>query len=290
MVKIITDSSANISQEEAARLGVTVLPLTIIFGGKQYRDGIDIKEDEFYKMLVSEKEFPHTAQISEEQLEEAYSAACADGSDVLVMPISKALSGSYGLACTVAKREGFEKVHVYNTLCTTIMLRYMVEEAAKNKDKTIEEVLAVLDDLRPRIKLYAALDTLEYLRKGGRLNSAVAAIGSLLKIKPVITVNSKGEVELIEKHMGIHKALHSLTEKLNAAKTDGHETVYIYTMDDSNCRAVMEKTGADKDVKPVNICPVIGAHIGPCAAGVVYVEKAEAVTKKPEAKGKKTRK
>ncbi|MCD8371702.1 MAG: DegV family protein [Clostridia bacterium] len=280
MVKIITDSSANISQEEAAKLGVTVLPLTIIFGGKQYRDGIDLKSDEFYKMLVSSEEFPHTAQISEEQLEEAYKSACADGSDVIVMPISKALSGSYGLACAVAKREGFEHVHVYNTTCTTIMLRYLVEEAAKNKDKTIEELIAILDDLRPRIKLYAALDTLEYLKKGGRLNSAVAAICGLLRIKPVITVNLKGEVELVEKHMGIHKALNSLAEKLNAATTDGHETVYIYTMDDANCRNVMEKTAAAEGVTPVNMCPVIGAHIGPFAAGVVYVEKAKAKRKK----------
>lgn len=231
MIKIITDSSANISQKEAKEWGITVLPLTIIFGDKQYSDGIDLFAEEFYDMLVSGGEFPHTAQIQEEQLVKAYTDACADGSDVLVMPISRALSGSHNLCVSVAKQAGFEKVRVFDTTCTTVMLRILVEEALKNKDKPIDEVIAILNELRPKIKLYAALDTLEYLRKGGRLNSAVAAIGSLLKIKPVITVNLKGEVELIAKQMGMVKALKHLEDEMNSAKIDGSKSVYyIYIL------------------------------------------------------------
>ncbi|MCD7729642.1 MAG: DegV family protein [Clostridia bacterium] len=274
MIKIITDSSANISQQEAAQLGITVIPLTLIFGGKEYRDGIDMQSDEFFQKLVSGDEFPHTAQISEEQLVTAYTEACKDGSDVLIMPISSGISGSHDLCCSVAKRKGFEKVHVYNTLCTTVMLRMLVEVAVKNREKPVKEVISILDDVRSRMKLYAALNTLEYLKKGGRLNSAVATIGSLLKIKPVITVSRKGKIDLVSKQLGMPKALKYLEDAVNNANLDETMPVYyIYSMDDTNCRTVMEKTKTGKDAVPMHICPVIGAHIGPSAAGVIYVEK-----------------
>ena len=274
MIKIITDSSANISQAEAMDMGITVIPLTIIFGDKEYRDGVDMFEDEFYTRLVESGEFPHTAQVTEEQLTKAYTEACADGSEVLVLLISKALSGSYGLACNIAKRKGFENVHVYNTQCTTVVLRILVDAAVKNRDKPVKEVISLLNGLRPKIKLYAALDTLEYLKKGGRLSSTAAVIGGLLKIKPVIILNTKGEVELVSKQLGMQKALRYIEDEVAADKIDKNYPVYyIYTMVDENCRALMEKTGADGGAVKQNICPVIGAHIGPAAAGITYVIK-----------------
>jgi DegV family protein with EDD domain len=135
-------------------------------------------------------------------------------------------------------------------------------------------VIKILDDLRPRIKLFAALDTLEYLQKGGRLSSGVALIGNILKIKPIITHDERSNVKMVAKHIGMPLALRALADKVNVKKIDTSKPVYLlYTMDDKNCDAMVSKLKIDFGEK-INICSVIGAHIGPCAAGIVYVEKA----------------
>lgn len=271
MVAIITDSSSNITQSEAAELGVTVMPLTIIFGTTEFRDGIDIDCGEFYKRLTEGKEFPHTAQLTEAQIEDAVRAALEKADEVLIMPISSALSGSFERCAGVARR--YENVFAYDTKCTTVMLKMMVLEAVANREKPVREIIKILDSLRPKIKLFAALDTLEYLGKGGRISKAAATLGSALKIKPVITLNIKGEVELVSRQFGISKGISNVAGRVDKDKIDYSKPVYfIYTMDDENCLALIAKSGIKFDEK-ANICPVIGTHIGPYAAGIVYAEK-----------------
>lgn len=271
MIAIITDSSSNITQQEAAQLGITVMPLTIIFGDKEYRDGIDIDSNKFYDMLIKSKEFPHTSQLSEAQIEEAVESALKRFDSVLIMPIAAALSGSHERCARIAAK--YNNVHVYDTRCTTVMLKILVMEAVKNADKSVQEVIKILDGLRPKIKLWAALDTLEYLGKGGRMSKTVATLGTVLKIKPVITINMEGEVELISKQVGMSKGISHIAKLVDIKKIDYSRPVFsIYTMNDENSLTLIEKIGikcSDKD----NICPVIGTHIGPNAAGIVYVEK-----------------
>ncbi len=176
MLRIVTDSSSEISQEEAARLGIEVLPLTIIFGSEQFRDGIDINSEQFYNKLVSSSEFPHTAQLGYDELMGVFVDAKAKGDEVLVIPIASALSGSFEWAERAAAESGYDKIKVYDSKCTTFMLEILVREAVRLKERPVEEVVAALDELRPRIKLLAALDTLEYLKRGGRINKTVATV------------------------------------------------------------------------------------------------------------------
>ena len=211
MVRIVTDSSSEISQEEAKRLNIEVLPLTIIFGNEQYRDGIDITSDEFYEKLVTSSEFPTTSQLSFDALSSLFADAKDKGDEVLVIPIASALSGSCEWAVRAAKESGYDKITVYDSKCTTFMLEILVREAVRLRDKTVGEIVSALDELRPRITLLAALDTLEYLKKGGRINKTVAAVGGMLKIKPVITVSDEGKVELIHKSIGMNAALRYLS-------------------------------------------------------------------------------
>ena len=182
MVKIITDSSSNITVEEAEKLGITLMPLTINFGTKEYLDGVEITCDEFYKKLTEGSEFPHTSQLTEEQVEKAVSENLADGNEVLLMPLASVLSGSYERCKLVSERH--ENVTAYDTKCTTVMLKLCVLEALKmaQNGATAAEICAMLDELRPKLKLYACLNTLDNLRKGGRLSSVSAIIGSVLKI------------------------------------------------------------------------------------------------------------
>lgn len=272
MIAIITDSSSNITQEEACKLGVTVLPLTIIFGTEEYRDGIDIDSAKFYKKLTTGKDFPHTAQLTEAQVEEAIVATRKKADEVLILPISSALSGSYDRCVKVAER--YEGVYAYDGKCTTVMLKMLTLIAAKNADKPAKEVINILSDYRSRIKLYAALNTLEYLGKGGRISKTMATLGNALKIKPVVTLNDQGEVELVSKQVGINKSIAYIAEQVKKDEIDYNEPIIaIYSMTQENCERLIEKIGSPYSEKS-EICAVIATHIGPHAAGFVYVKKA----------------
>lgn len=271
MLRIVTDSSAEISQKQAAELGIEVLPLTIIFGTEQFRDGIDMMPEEFYKRLVSSSEFPHTAQLGYEELTSLFKDAKEKGDEVLIMPISSALSGTFEWTVRAARDVGYEKVHVYDGKCTTFMLEMLVKEAVKLRERPVEEVISALDDLRSRMRLYAALDTLEYLKRGGRISKAAATVGGMLKIKPVITVTEDGKIGLIHKSIGMNSALRYISELYLSDKKDANYAVRtIYCMDDSNCLKLRGLVG-ETPLPPENICPIIGTHIGPSAAGIVYV-------------------
>lgn len=271
MLRIVTDSSAEISQKQAAELGIEVLPLTIIFGTEQFRDGIDMMPEEFYKRLVSSSEFPHTAQLGYEELTSLFKDAKEKGDEVLIMPISSALSGTFEWTVRAARDVGYEKVHVYDGKCTTFMLEMLVKEAVKMRERPVEEVISALDDLRSRMRLYAALDTLEYLKRGGRISKAAATVGGMLKIKPVITVTEDGKIGLIHKSIGMNAALRYISELYLSDKKDANYAVRtIYCMDDSNCLKLRGLVG-ETPLPPENICPIIGTHIGPSAAGIVYV-------------------
>lgn len=271
MVKIITDSSSNITQEEAKSLGVTVMPLTISFGNIEYLDGIDIGFDEFYTKLAESKEFPHTSQLTEEQIEESVNEALKEADEVLILPLSSAMSGSFERCKKVAGSH--PNVYAYDTKCTTVMLKLMIVEALKMVDKGVKAIVEMLDNLRPKLKIYAALDTLDNLRKGGRLSNVSAIIGSLLRIKPVITFSPDGKVEMLSKQFGMNKSIAYIADKVKKENIDFTKPVYlIYTGNDKNSQALISKIGIEYSEKG-NICPVIGSHIGADAAGIVFAEK-----------------
>lgn len=271
MIALITDSSSNITQAEARELGITVMPLTIIFGTEEYRDGVDIDSAEFYKKLTAGGEFPHTSQLTEAQIEEAVEDALKSADEVIIMPISSALSGSYDRCVKVASK--YSNVYAYDAKCTTVMLKMLALIAVKNKEKPADKVIKILSDYRKRIKLYAAVNTLEYLGKGGRISKTMATLGNALKIKPVVTVNDEGEVEVVAKQFGMNKGFTYIADHVDKNKIDYNEPVYlIYSMTQENCNKLIEKIGSKYSEKS-DICAVIATHIGPDAAGFVYVEK-----------------
>lgn len=271
MVKIITDSSSNITQEEAKALGITLLPLTINFGTEEYRDGVDIDCDAFYEKMAKSKEFPHTSQLTEEQIEKAVIEAKKEADEVLIISIAAVLSSSYERCKTVAAK--YDNVYAYDSRCTTVMLKLCITEALKMTDGSAKDIMEMLDNLRPKLKLYAVLDTLDNLRKGGRLSNLSAFLGSLLKIKPVITFSDEGKVQLISKQFGINKGISYIDSVVDKEKIDFTKPVYlIYTADDKNSEALIAKLGIEYSEKS-NICPVIGTHIGACGAGIVFAQK-----------------
>jgi len=152
------------------------------------------------------------------------------------------------------------------------MLRLLVLEAVKYSNQTPNVILEHLNGVRSRLTLYAAIDTLEYLKKGGRLKAGAATVGTLLNIKPIVTVNGEGEVEIAGKQIGFKKALNFILEKIKSMPIDENYPIYfIYSMAEKNCDALIRLSGTSGE--KYNISAVIGAHIGAGAAGIAYVRK-----------------
>lgn len=279
MIQILTDSSCGISQEEAKRLGIDVISLCITFGEETFRDGVDLFSEAFYRMLTEGGVLPHTSQPAPYEFEERFERARAEGTTLLVLPISSALSGTLQCARMVKENGGYDNVYLYDSRCTTLMLELLVREAAKRAETlSIEELIAFVDDLRSRAHLLAGIDTLEYLAKGGRLNTATAAIGSLLRVKPIITIGDGGTIDVIGKKMGSKTAVRELCGMVDLNKIDPEYGIrFLYSMRDANVRELIVRMGLDPEtvLELQDIGPVIGTHIGPDAFGYVYVDRKE---------------
>ena len=275
MYKIVTDSAANIAPEEAASLGVTVLPLSIIFGTREYRDGEDLTPAAFYEMLESDSEHPHSSQINIAAFEAVFAAAKEKGESLFVITLSSALSGTYASAVSAKKNGNYDNVYVYDSLGASVMEKMLVIEALRLTDKTGEEIAAALDGVRARMRIYAVVDTLEYLHRGGRLKKGAAFVGKILK--PIITVSDGGSVVLSGKAIGTKRAIRAIRQAVLADTIDtDYPVYYLYSKTKEKCAALAEAIHPGRPEyteNASNLCSVIGVHIGPGAAGICYIRK-----------------
>lgn len=277
-IKIITDSSSDLKIEEAQKLGVELVPLTLSFDDKVYKDGVDIDKDMFYNLLINEKKYPKTSQPSPEEFVYLFKEAKKNGETVLVLPIAKALSGTYNSATIAKQIVEYEDIHIIDT-CTTIAgLQLMVLEAIKNSaNMTIEQLVNHLNEFKKRIVVYACINTLEYLSKGGRLSGMEAKIGDLLSLKPVITFKEDGAISIISKSIGKIRANSSLLKLIKATPIDSSYPIYYYysnKLDNlQQFKDKLKKEDCYLEGIDVNLSPVVGCHIGDNAYGIVYVKE-----------------
>lgn len=273
MIKVFVDSGSSIKQSEKERYDVEILPLKVLMKDKEYLDGIDLEVDKFYDMLINEKIFPKTSLPSMLETEEKVMEYVNKGYDVIILPISSKISGTYNMLRTMFEKES--KVHVVDTKSAVGGIRLIVDEINRNKDLPIEEVLKKVDELIPRIKIMAVPETLEYLHRGGRLSKVSYIVGSLLKIKPIISFKD-GFVVVCQKAIGLTKAIKSIVASL--AKCDeNHKIIPSFTFNDKNLDDLIsnmeEKYKKLLDVKD-NLDLAIASHWGPNAFGFIFVEKA----------------
>ena len=254
MVKILTDSSCDLSPARCEELGVEMLPITVNFGEESYRAHVDISNEEFYEKLAAASELPKTAQITpaffEKKLQE-YN----DSGD-----------------------QGAENIYLPDTLNVTFALGLLVEEAAKMRARGLsageiaEEVLGLV----PRVRLWALIDDLKYLKMGGRLSATSALVASILGICPIITLQD-GLVEVVGKARGkkaAFKFMKDMVEKepisSDFSVTIGHAAV-PKTRDD-----FMEYMSAElkkREIHKLDIGSIVGTHTGPGACGLAYIRK-----------------
>ena len=274
MIRIITDSAADFEPSELAQLNIACIPLTVSFGDAQFQENLTLSKDQFYGLLSSSAQPPKTSQASPQVLMDLFEQAYAQGDEAIYISLSSGISSTYQNAVMTKNLLGYDCCHVVDSLNATGGQRLLVTYAAKLRDegKSAEQIIAGIEDVRSRIVLFACIDTLEYLYKGGRISQTVYKLGTMANIKPIITVERDGGIAVPAKAMGMRKGMDILCKKLEAVSADPAFPVYaMYTNNRTVAEALAKKTGCVDDAHIIQVGAAIGSHIGPEACGLVYV-------------------
>lgn len=270
-IQIIIDSASDLTKEQADALGVTFLPLKTIFGEEEFLDGITMTHSEFYEKLAASDCMPTTSQIPPQEYETAFAAVKKAGDTAVVLTLSSKLSGSYQSANIAL--DGYEDcIHLVDTENVCLGEQILVQYACRLRDAGLDaaQIAAALNARKKDVRVIALLDTLEYLKRGGRISGAAAFAGNLLSVKPVIAIVN-GEVALLGKARGSKNGNNMLLQEVH--KTSGIDydmpLVLGYTgSDDSLLKKYIDDSRAlwegHVDTLPIStIGSTIGTHIGP---------------------------
>lgn len=278
MIRIIVDSSSDYSATRANELNMDLVPLNINMDGKSYRDGYDISTQEFYDLLVSSENFPMTSQPTPQDFLDVFEDAKEKGDSVVVLALSSGLSGTFQSATLAKNMIDYEEIYLVDTLSATVGIRILAEYALKLRDegKDAATIAKTIDEVKTRVKIFAAVDTLDYLYKGGRLSKATAAVGEMAKLKVIITVDADGKISVPAKCLGRNKTLATLTKIITDCEIDTNFPAYsVYAIGEENTAKLEEKLEAE-GVKTTERCQIgstIGAHVGPGAYGLIFITK-----------------
>ena len=273
MIEIITDSTCDIPQSLIEEHSIIVVPLTVIWGGKQYRDRVDMKPEEFYRRLAVDPDRPTTSIPPAQDFEQAYEAAMARGAEaVVVVTISSAMSGVYQVATNAAPRDKLP-VAVIDAKGPTMSLGWQVLAAARARDAgaSLQEIVDRVEHVRSRMAQLVFMDTLDYLRQGGRIGEAMKWMGVRLQVKPVVLVNHEsGRVEpvgLARTHKAGVEMLYSKFFGLLARMGELHVAVlHGNAPDEANALAERIRAEFNPAELLVNMTgPVLGVNTGPGA-------------------------
>lgn len=280
-VMIVTDSTANIPVELLNRQPIKVLPLQVIWNGEILRDGVDIQPKEFYERLAVEKNLPSTSQATPEEFKGAYRELLNGGYDILSIHISSKLSGTMDSAIQAKSTFGGAKIELIDSLSTSMAMGFQVLSAARMAEMgaTLEECKAVALKAFQHTGVYFALNTLEFLHRGGRIGGAAAFMGHMLNLKPLLELRN-GKIEAVEKVRTLSKTIDRLLE-LVESKLDKENgpirlcAIHANTPNDAEellARAVKRiSSSLISDAVVSTISPVLGTHTGPGALGLAYM-------------------
>ncbi len=278
MIRILVDSSTDFSMEEVKNKNLYHVPLTISLNGQDYLSGEDLTSDQFYELLTAGEDFPKTSQPSPQAFAQIFEQAKEKGEEIICVLLSSALSGTCQSATIAKDMVDYDGIYIVDSLTATIMTRVIVDYGLLliNQGKSAKEIAEALNALKSKVKVAAGLDTLEYLYRGGRLNKAAATIGELANLKPVISVTEEGTVSVIGKCLGKNKALQFILKTLNGKELNTDFPLYtVYAYGSENTEKLEEKLAAEGYTisARLQLGSTIGAHVGPGAFGIIYIEK-----------------
>lgn len=278
MVQIITDSAADFEPYELEKMNVRCVPFSVTFGNEEYKENINLTKQQFYTLLKEKNDFPNTSQPSPHSFESILKNMKNSGCEAVVISLSSALSGAYQSAVLVKNQLEYDECYIIDSLTASGGERILVEQAVKLRDagKSASEIACFLETLRSRISLYACIDSVDYLYKGGRISRAACTIASVAHIKPIIHVLRDGSIDMAAKSLGIKRTMDFIKKILDKYPPDKDFPFYVLYTGNKKCGKILaeyfEKT--DYEIPDANIIDVgaaIGSHIGPNAFGIAYV-------------------
>ncbi|MDF2674032.1 MAG: putative DegV protein [Clostridiales bacterium] len=270
-IRIVTDSTAYIQKEYANSNNIDIVPLMVDFEGVTNAEGFTGEFEEFFNRLKTSESFPKTSQPSIGAFAQVFKEALENGEEVIAIVISSKLSGTYNSASAAADMVAPNKISVIDSETSASNLRMLVEKAKKLSASgvTREEIVNIINIEKKRTGINLTVDTLEYLKKGGRLSTGQALIGSILNIKPIIALVD-GELVPIGKARGKSKAIEMMISNI-PEKVEKISICQIFNMEEAlEIREILKKKYPKVDVTIDALGPVIGAHLGPKAIGICF--------------------
>lgn len=273
-IQIITDSTAYFTKAEAEALNIKVVPLAVTFEGVTENEGYPGEFEGFYNQLKTSQSFPTTSQPSIEAFASVFQKVVDSGKEIICLVISAALSGTYNSASVAAEMTAPDKISIVDSKTTVVNLKYLVKMAVDmaGQGMSRNEIVKALDEQKEKTQVDLTVDTLEYLKKGGRLTSAQAFLGSLLNVRPIIGLVD-GKLIPVNKVRGKSKALEFMMDRI--PENVVHISV-CHILNEEEAKEVQGKlqerfpnVKVDLDV----IGPVIGSHLGPKAIGICSILK-----------------
>ncbi len=280
-IQFIIDSSSDVSPKEAKELGITLLPLTVRFGTEEFEDSVTLTHQEFYERLIESDELPSTSQLTPITYSDVFEQVILAGDTAIVITLSSRLSGTYQSAI-IAAQDYEDKIFIVDSENVCVGERILIQRALALREEGLseKEIVSRLNEEKKHIHVLALLDTLEYLKKGGRISSATAFAGGVLSIKPVVSVTN-GEVSLIGKARGSkngNNLLRELVTKSGGINFDKPFALAYSGLTDTLLKKYIKDSAelwqGKADVLPIStVGCVIGTHVGPGAIAIAFFEK-----------------
>lgn len=277
-IRILTDSASDIDQNELEN--VKVMALTITIDGKSYRDGIDINKNEFYELLENSETMPVTSLINPQEFIDTFEEIREAGDEAILITISSELSGTYQSAKVAA--DDFDNISVVDSLQVAAAQKILVERCQQliKEGLSRQEIVDKLNEEKQKIAIFASVDTLKYLLKGGRISKTSATVGGIIGIKPILTLDN-GKLISIGKARGSkqsHLFLNKKVEEVGGIDFSMPYAVGYSGTDNSNLLSYMENNkelvdAAPHEIEIVQIGTAVGTHAGPGAVLVTFFKK-----------------
>jgi len=273
-IAIVTDSTANLPQEWVKQYSIEVVPLKIHWGDENYRDGIDLTPAEFYAKLAHSKAWPTTSQPSMQDFLDIFQRIAEHADGIIVPLISSGISGTVASAQMAAQEFSRVPIEIIDTHITSMgqILIILAIARAIEQGKFLQEVKQLGEEIAHKLRVFFAVDTLEYLHRGGRINGAARYLGTALNIKPILYFNEEGKIDALERVRTKRKALQRIIE-LAEQQANG-KPVHVGIVH-ANAPQLAQEFQADvqqrlrcEEVFTVEFSPVIGVHVGPGTIGI----------------------
>lgn len=277
-IVLVTDSSCDLSMEYLKEKNIRMLPLTVEIMGEVYKDIIDLEPNKFYEKIENPKAIPRTAGVNEFAFEECFKEELEKGKEILYIGLSSKLSSTYDCAAMAKKNLESDDIYLFDSLSAAFGQGLLVREAVKliEEGKRIDEIVDLLESIRPRMDYSVMINNVEMLKRSGRINGIQAFASNILSIKPVISVDD-GKVNVMKKIRGTKSAIKFLVSRLEEIGIDNKYPVIICYGTDMELRGEIEEklksVIGTHPIESMQIGATIGSHTGSSGIGLFFIKE-----------------